>query len=237
MISRTLTFELVDLISLVPVELRCRSGAVFYSGKASFSRPSPVYLLGLNPGGLPGLQATETIGVDLEEWPRKPELWSAYCNASWNGRPPGQYGIQPRILHLMHKVSLDPRLVPSSNVVFVRSAGEADIALELPSLLAACWPFHAAVIERLSIGVIICLGGTAGAWVRRHLGADQWVESFTEDNKREWVSSTYRDGGGRQVVTLSHPGRVNWCNPKADPSSLVAQALDRASLRVCRDAG
>lgn len=38
---------------LVPAELWFRSGAVFYSGRAAFSRPSPIYLLGINPGGDP----------------------------------------------------------------------------------------------------------------------------------------------------------------------------------------
>jgi len=55
-----------ECLSLVPTELRTRSGAVFYTGRAAFTRHPPFYLLGLNPAGDPLLQASETIGRSIE---------------------------------------------------------------------------------------------------------------------------------------------------------------------------
>jgi hypothetical protein len=48
--------------NLVDPTLHERSGKVFCSGRAAFSAPARLYLLGLNPGGSPTLQANETIG-------------------------------------------------------------------------------------------------------------------------------------------------------------------------------
>ena len=37
----------------IDAELKCESGRVFYSGRAAFSSPADLYLLGYNPGGDP----------------------------------------------------------------------------------------------------------------------------------------------------------------------------------------
>ena len=46
---------------LVPRDLLDRSGEVFYSGRAAFSTPSDVYLLGYNPGSDPSDQRLRTV--------------------------------------------------------------------------------------------------------------------------------------------------------------------------------
>jgi uracil-DNA glycosylase len=112
-------------------------------------------------------------------------------------------------------------------VVFVQSRGEKDLGLEKAELLAACWPFHQAVIDNLNVRTILCFGGTAGTWVREQLGANELIDRFTETNKRGWTSRTHRDGHGRQVVTVTHPSRVDWRNVDADPTPLVERALAR----------
>ena len=45
-----MTPSIESFATLVPCDLLDRSGKVFYSGRAAFSTPSDVYLLGYNPG-------------------------------------------------------------------------------------------------------------------------------------------------------------------------------------------
>jgi hypothetical protein len=213
--------------ALVDPDLYDRSGKVFYSGPAAFSAPAPVYLLGLNPGGSPVQQADQTIGRNLEDWRTRPARWSDYLDESWAGMPPGEYGMAPRIRHLFEKLSLDPREVPASNVVFVRSAREADLAAEKHELLDKCWRVHSAVIEALGISTIVCLGGTAGRWVRARLDASDKVGEFVERNKRAWRSEAHLNRDGLCIVTATHPSIADWRNPASDPAPLVLEMLAR----------
>ena len=217
-----------ELLACVPAKLHDRSGGVFYSGRSAFRGHAPLYLLGLNPGGDPVAQASETIGRSImAAKAREVDSWSAYVDESWRGRPAGTATLQPRVIHLLHSVGLDPRAVPASNVVFVRSKREASLAAEKAGLLSDCWPTHQAVIERLGVGVVACMGGTAGNWTREMLGANELVDSWTEDNGRRWTSCTHRGPAGVQVVTLTHPSIAAWNTAAADPSGLVNRALLR----------
>lgn len=204
-----------------------RSGAVFYSGRSAFTAHRPIYLLGLNPGGSPISQASETIGCDLAEWSSGPERWSAYTDRSWRGSEPGTYGIQPRIRHMFDRLELDLRDIPASNVLFVRSNDEAALAAEKQALLGLCWPVHRAIIGVLGVSTLICLGGTAGRWVRALLGANLAAERFVERNGRGWANEAHLNAEGTCVVTLTHPARADWRNPAADPTPLVREMLDR----------
>lgn len=215
-----------DFLSLVDPSLHRRSGSVFYSGRHAFARTSPIYILGLNPGGDPVRQADETVARHMAEaLSRETDRWAEYAEGSWRGRAPGTTGMQPRVLHLLRRLSLDPREIPASNVVFVRSGREADLERDKPALLRMCWPVHQAVIDRLGVGTILCFGGTAGRWVREALGADQQVEAFTEDNDRRWTSVAHATRTGRHVVTLTHPSIANWLNPATDPTPMIARVL------------
>ena len=211
---------------LPPAVLK-RSGSIFYSGKEAFVGRKVLYILGLNPGGIPAEVPTATISASISEFKRCDEPWSEY-QQSWEDAMPGTWGLQPRILHMLDRLELDPRTVPSSNVVFVQSRGEKELGFEKAELLKSCWPLHQAVIDSLSIRTILCFGGTAGAWVRGQLGAHELIDSFTETNNRGWTSRTHRDEHGRQVVTVTHPSRVDWKNPANDPTQLVERAIARA---------
>jgi len=214
-------------LELLNPEILRRSGRVFYAGADAFAKPSRVYLLGLNPGGDPVAQSHETIASDLDAFRARSVPWSAYVDDSWNGAPAGTWGMQPGVRRLLVGLGIDPRQIPSSNVVFVRSRDEAALHREKGALLHACWPIHEAVINSLGVKTVVCFGKTAGRWVRERLDANDLVDSFRETNKRGWLNEAYRSAGGQTVVTLTHPSRADWRNPEADPTSFVARTLER----------
>lgn len=211
----------------LPEAIFARSGSIFYSGIEAFSRSSPIYILGLNPGGGPTSDPKSSIRAYTERFKCLDKPWSEYADESWEGAQPGCWGLQPRILHLLNLLGLDPRLVPASNVVFAQTRNEQELAAEKSELLQACWPFHQAVIDNLGVRVVLCFGVTAGSWVRERLAATEQIDKFSESNGRGWTSWTHRDEAGLQVVTLTHPSRADWRNPMADPTPLVARAIAR----------
>ena len=215
-----------DLTTLIPKSLQFKSGAVFYSGRAAFSAPSPLYILGLNPGGCPEDQARDTVETHTDMVLNGKQEWSAYKDESWwEGHAPGTSGMQPRVLHLIRQLGLDPRKTPTSNVVFVRSALEKDIASTFAEIAPLCWPFHKEVIERLHVRVVLCFGKRAGNWVCSQLRATTFVGEFIEANERRWRSRAYKNADGVVVVAATHPSRADWTTREADPSELVLRML------------
>jgi hypothetical protein len=221
--------KIQNALANLPQEVRSRSGAVFYSGQTAFSEDRSLYILGLNPGGSPKRQAAETVERDLAAWAGMTSRSSRYLDEAWEGKAPGTHGMQPRMRHMFDQLGLDLRETPASNLVFVRSASEAALAVEKERLIRMCWPVHQAVIDSLNIRTILCLGGTAGRWVREVVGATQLSDSFRETNARGWTSQTHAASDGRRVITVTHPGRVDWRNPAADPTPLVRRTLDRGT--------
>ena len=218
-----------NFVELVPKDLLNESGSVFYSGRAAFSDHNALYILGLNPGGDPVKQKTETVAWHVSKvLNEKADRWSEYSDESWGGAPTGRKGMQPRILHLLRKLRLEPGEVPSSNIVFVRSKGESGIMDRFDDLAKKCWPFHQAVIRDLEPRVILCLGGRAGKFVKGKVRASKLVDCFVETNDRGWKSKCFvnpADLGAPKVIVATHPSRTGWENPAADPSDLVATAL------------
>jgi hypothetical protein len=212
--------------SLVPSVVMPLSGSVYYSGRDAFTGPSPLYILGLNPGGDP-VGSADTVASHLEDAATWPDNASAYRDQSWNGRPPGAATMQPRVLHLLDRLGLDPGDVPSSNLVFARSTREATMQPGLMDVYAdACWPFHASVIETLQVRVVLCFGRSAGWKARQQLNAHAEVGRFVETYpKRSWTSRVHASPNGVRVVTATHPSIADWTDPAADVSGLVAAAL------------
>jgi len=64
---RTPTLGIEAFAMRVPAELLAESGKVFYSGRAAFAGPAPLYVLGVNPGGAPENYQTETVGNHTHE--------------------------------------------------------------------------------------------------------------------------------------------------------------------------
>jgi hypothetical protein len=227
--ATAISTSLETFCPLIPPSLLQQSGRVFYSGRAAFSAASSLYILGLNPGGCPKAQEAETIEAHITTvLARDSPHWSAYRDDAWGGRAPGTYTMQPRVLHLLERLEYAPHLVPASNLVFSRSAREADLR-DFGPIAELCWPFHGAVIERLGVRVILCFGNRCGKWVRRRLNADRYVDGFIEQNGRQWKSYLHCNSGGLLIITARHPSVADWTTPSADPTPLVELALRRAA--------
>jgi hypothetical protein len=222
--------NIADIVYSMPADVLDASGAIFYSAPPAFDGHRPIYVLGLNPGGNPEMQAENTVRRNFENWEGQTEPYSSYVDEIWEGTVAGAHGMQPRIQHLADVLGIDLRLTPASNVVFVRSATEAKLEANKSELLDACWPVHEAVIESLGSRVVICLGSTAGRWVRERLDAKHECDKFTEINLRRWKSVAHQSPDGIFVCTLTHPGRVNWQNPDADPAPMVKRVLKLAGI-------
>jgi hypothetical protein len=215
-----------EFMALIPDSVLVESGAAFYSGKAAFSMPSPLYILGLNPGGSPQFQADDTVKKHTEMVLDKENYWSEYQDESWwEGHKPGTSGMQPRVLHLIKRLGFDPQKIPASNVVFVRSVREKDINKRFQKLAELCWPFHQAVIERLGVRVVLCFGQRSGSLVCERLNANAPVDRFVENNNRRWTSTSYKNSNGIFVVVATHPSRADWTTDATDPSELVKRML------------
>ena len=218
--------NLVKFAALIPKDLLGHSGAVFYSGEAAFSRPSPVYLLGINPGGDPEGITDQTVGSQIQYVSLKmPHRWSAYRDEQWSSGDAGTHGMQPRVLHLCMQLGLDPRETPASNLMFTRSRREAALLGDPKQLAEQCWPFHAAVIANLQVRLIVCFGQTVGRFVRRQFRAHNQTHEFYENNLRKWRSTVHSSKNGVCVATLTHPSIAAWTRPKTDPTLTVRDAL------------
>jgi hypothetical protein len=183
--------------------------------------------------GIPSKAALNryTIGFDLDA-SRAPERrnWSGFED-DWREFGPGAVAFQRRVRHLINECGYEnPRTVPASNVIFVRSTRVETLdAKHTETLLYDCWAVHGKVISTLGVRVVVCFGQDAGRWVRAQLDAstEPAIESFTEDNGRHWRSATHRGRDRIQVVTLTHPSVADWTNPLSDPTGLVTKALAR----------
>lgn len=211
---------------LVPRSIQSRSGSVFYSGRAAFSQPSPLYIVGMNPGGDAGAQRENTIAKHIQEsLSRSTDRWSEYSDGVWRGAAPGVRGMQPRIRHFCEKLGFEIRSVPASNLVFVRSNREAALGAHKRELIDLCWPFHAAVLQKLKPQLVACLGRTAGQEFRSRTNANKLVDSFIEDNNRRWTSTIHAAPNGLLIATLSHPGIAAWTVAETDPTLMVSHHL------------
>jgi hypothetical protein len=220
--ASSLPFE-NQFVSKIDDKLLQENGTVFYSGDEAFSLPSPIYILGVNPGG----KAAHTIEFQVKNGGSE-KLWSAYADQQWQSgkKGVGTAPMQVRIQHLAQELELDLRKTPASNLIFVTTPTENDLRGRFIELAERCWPFHQAVIDELGVRVVVCLSGKVGAYVRRKLGAHELRDTFVESNQRKWRSKWYSNNLGQSVVTLNHPSRVNWTAEASDPTRLVKRAVD-----------
>jgi hypothetical protein len=217
-----------DALVALPQHLRARSGKVFYTGTSAFHGTRPVYVLGLNPGQDVNAARHQTIGENIAKMRKQDVPWSDYVDEQWKGSEPGCQPMQLRVRWMLGVLGLDPRATPTSNVVFARTRSEAALVSERQALMDECWPVHQAVIDALSVRVLLCLGAAAGAWVRNRLDANTWVDDFRERyDARHWLSTAHRNSHGYVVITATHPSRADWKNSNADPTPMIRRVLER----------
>lgn len=215
-------------IDLIPRELMNVSGAVFNSGKDAFRNPGAgLYLLGLNPGGGPEKHAERTVDYNLRKVQSRPDNWCEHRDESWDGRPPGSRKMQPRVLHVLKKLGLDPGTVPSSNVIFERTDDQEDLGSRWRALAQKCWPMHEAVIKDLKIRTIVCFGRVAGKFVREQLAAHRRLGAFVEKNNRRLATEAFENADGIAVIVATHPSRIAWNSPDSDPSEFIRSVMER----------
>ena len=134
--------------------------------------------------------------------------------------------MQVRVQHLLRRIGLNPREVPASDLFFVRSREGADIdRSDVVRFVELCWPFHRAIISRLGVRVVLCMGGRAMPFVQEKTGAYRKIDSFVEDNRRGWRGACYLAPDGLKVVQVPHPSQADWTKPPTDPSDFVKRAL------------
>lgn len=214
------------LHDLVPKYMYDESGKVFYSGRAAFTQSSLVYLLGFNPGGDPIEQKEDTIGKNiLYALSSRENSWSAYLDECWPGAETGKSLMQINVKYLCRKLGVNPRNVPASNLIFQRARREKFLIGDRKKFIRDCWPVHQAVIDNLSVKIIICFGKSTGNYVRKTLGATMLTGSFVESNARRWKSDLYQNSAGQIVATLTHPGVAYWTVPATDPTELVKNII------------
>ncbi|PYE30028.1 hypothetical protein C8J35_11519 [Rhizobium sp. PP-F2F-G38] len=139
---------------LETVGLLDRPGKVLYSAEATLV-PSPVYLLGLNPGGSEGATVRESLAQSRNGH-------NAYIDEQWSPgghlKAAGTAPLQRRVQGLCQTMGLETRSVPASNLVFTRSTrlnSHADFASEL----TLCLPVHAIFLNAVQPQFLMTFGG------------------------------------------------------------------------------
>ena len=223
-----------EFAELVPESLLDKSGAAFYSGRCAFGAPSDLYILGANPGGTPENLPDDTVAKNVRSALKEaPFNWSDYRDGCWTPRCT-KTRLQRGVMHLCDRLELDPGEVPASEVVFLRSRNLNEFEGNFEQLADQCWPFHQAVIDRLGVKVVACIGKRAGNWARHQLNAWTQTDEFVEKNERRWKSLSHRNADGLVVVTLTHASQASWTSPASDPTMLVKRALLRSSGKYRR---
>lgn len=215
-----------ELVKTIPQSMLSCPGKALGSGRRAFDSPAEIYILDYHPGSNPE-QFPETVDEQINRvLNQEPEDWSAYRDESWQGQPEGSRPQQRRVAYLCDSLGLNPGIIPAAQLIFRRWDAASTPAADVERQWAEeCWPFHQAVIDRIGVRVVVCLGQYPGNWARRKLGvASDPIAEFKESNHRGWESNVWQ-AGDRYIVSLTHPVRANWINPSADPTPLVRRAL------------
>ena len=198
-------------------------------------------MLGLNPGGDFYGRPDKTIERHTNEMLRKESSkWSEYCCESWApNEEPGKGRFQRNIVHLIQRLGYDPRDVPASNAVFVRSRDEdalkkccKDNGMSLRDLFEICWPLHQEVIGHIKPKLILCMGREAEWLLQKKLKADTRIDSLVSNYREDYLREVFENKRGCRLVSVRHPSRGGmWTKGESGPSSVIMQALAGAKVR------
>ena len=180
-----------------------RNGTILYSS-AETLRPSPVYFLGLNPGGDPTELPEHTLRQAVAELPTK--TTNDYLDKSWAGSAPGKSTLQIRVCWLFEKIGFQPRQVCSSNLIFVRSVSAAHLSFR--NLAEQCWPVHNEILKIVRPRLILTFGNSSSSpytFIRERLGASP--EECFPSGHGTWQCRAFVTRSGVRVVGLPHLSR------------------------------
>jgi hypothetical protein len=185
-----------------------KSGGVFYSDASSI-RPSPIYLLGLNPGGAPEHQPNATVRASLEAFPSK--KINDYLDDDWASRDKswgkGQAPLQKRVTWLLEQLKQNPRSVPSSNLIFIRSDNSSHLAYH--ELADLCWKLHDRVLNIVSPKLLLVFGvGSKSPYNYLYNRYKPSNEQLFPSGHGNWVCRSFRTDNFT-VIGLPHLSRYN----------------------------
>ena len=135
-------------------------GRLLYSGIGTLA-PGKVYMLGYNPGGDPEAENDNPKDHLAKVAGLRPD-WNEYMDGVWypGGRacPAGGAPLQKRVQALLGGAGLPTRSVLASNLIFVRSRDQAQLA-EASRLAERCWGVHRWLLELVQPQTILSIGG------------------------------------------------------------------------------
>ena len=224
-----------EFAKLIPSKLENESGAVFFSGRDAFSGLKDLYVLGLNPGGNPYERLDDTISKHTYEVLHKKRVrWSEYTCESWApDKEPGKGRFQQNVIHLIQNLGYDPRDVPASNVIFLRSRGMKTLEPgDADRLFDDCWPLHREVISNVQPRLIVCVGKSFRDLLIDRTKSLEPIDSLTKSYGRSYRTEVFRNKRGCRLAFVWHLSwGPNLANGKSDPSGVVRQALEGAKVR------
>lgn len=215
------------------------SGRILYSASTTL-KPGPIYLVGLNPGGLPSAHA-DTVNDAIEEFGSR--TTNAYLEECWKRRSPGESPIQRRVRWLVEGLGQDVADVCASNLIFIRSRSAANC--RYPELADLCWPVHQAILEIVKPRLLLVFGNSGISPFRylRDRFKPQTVDSIAAGHGT-WRCLAFRGPDGLAVIGVPHlsryaidrhPAVAAWIGAYADlePEALghVGEMLKMEKLR------
>lgn len=179
-----------------------KSGGILYSAAATI-RPYPVYLLGLNPGGSPE-RVMNTVRASIDALQSK--TTNSYLDESWAGSPVGEGRLQRRVRWLLEALGHEPRDVPASNLIFVRSRDAKGIDFE--RIANTCWPVHEKILKIVRPRLVLVFGNSGispYSFLFRKYGAT--VEQTQPSGHGSWLCRSFEVPGHFRVAGLPHLSR------------------------------
>lgn len=146
--------QIPHLATEVLSDLLQSPGKILYSSHETL-KSGDIYFLGFNPGGREGPELEKSIKNMLTS------THNSYLDESWdNGNGswrPGNAPLQKRVIWLFESLSLNPKEVCASNLIFLQSRKADDISF---TLAKKCWPVHEAIIDIVKPKIIITFGNS-----------------------------------------------------------------------------
>ena len=179
-----------------------KPGSILYSSHETL-KPGDVYLLGFNPGGSGGNPVEQSINQLLTN------TTNAYLDEEWenqNGNwPKGEAPLQKRIQWILKSITLNPRDIRASNLIFFQSREASDISF---SLAKKCWPVHAAILSIVKPKLIVSFGNSGTSpygYLHSILGCDEKEESFPSGHGNWKIKGFNSQINGRSIYVAGLP--------------------------------